>query len=100
MVGLSPLRDPPSSLGNFRAIVISWRIASVFPSCHLQGTRDSGSSKEGPHSWMALPSISQQRTNLVIFGAWQKAHLLIRVEKQEFLLLKKNNALGENNLIP
>lgn len=99
MVGPSPLRAQPPSLGNFRAIAISWSAAAGFPAA-IYGAGGRESSKEGPHWWKASPSISQQRTDLEIFRAWQRAHLLIRIEKRGFLLFKKNNTFCENNLIP
>lgn len=81
MVGSSPLRDQSFSLGNSGQLRSVGGLLLLAPSFHLQGTRGRDSSKEGPHLGNALPSISQQRTNLGIFRAWQEAHLLSRVEK-------------------
>ena len=44
------------------------------------------------------PSTSRWRTNLVNLRAQQKAHLWIRVTKQEFLLFEKKDASNKNYL--
>jgi hypothetical protein len=53
---------------------------------------------DGPHVRKSSPSISQQRTNLVIFRAWPKAHLLRGAEKQGISIHQKRMRISSSSL--